>query len=103
MFNEKEIKTYLLIRRNAKINKVITLVFIIFCFISPFIGWAPLEIPIENMPLIGLIFGAQFFLVNTPEYGASEACDLIEKAIHRDPNSLILYSKVKNCREVENA
>ncbi|WP_075185373.1 hypothetical protein [Teredinibacter haidensis] len=103
MFDEKDIKTYLLIRKGVKANKWLSFLFIVFSFICPVFGWAPFDIPPSNMPLIGSLFGVQFLFYNTPKYGAEAACSLIQKAINRDTESLTLYAELKKNGKIENA
>ncbi len=96
MFTEKDIKDYLAIKNEVRVNGYLLIFIAVVCFVCAFTGYEILDIPASSLSIIGVFIGFQALSYFTSKFGSGRACELLQKAISSDPEGIRILAELKS-------
>lgn len=96
MFTEKDIKDYLAIKNEVRLNGHLLIFIAVVCFACAFTGYAILDIPASSLGIIGVVISFQALSYFTSKFGSGRACELLQKAISSDPDGIRILAELKS-------
>lgn len=95
MFSEKDVKDYISIRNQVRANGSVLITTMAACFLFAALDKEVLGIPQSSLVVIGVLIGLQSISYFTSKFGSGRACELLEKAIHSDPEAIRILGDLK--------
>lgn len=99
MFTQKDIKDYLAIKNEVRVNGYLLISLTIACFICAATGYEILDIPASSLGIIGFFVGLQSLSYFTSKFGSGRACELLHKAISSDPEGIRILAEIKRSNQ----